>query len=78
VIHIVRGTFLVAERCFPGDRPFDRPPARLDALDQADEIRDNRAIGVILVVGRQFDAVSCIPYRRTHYVAFRGALLLVR
>ena len=44
---------------FPGDRLFDQPQALLDVLDQADEVRNHGAIGVILVVGRLCDAVAC-------------------
>jgi hypothetical protein len=52
-------------RSFPGDHPFDQPQAVLDVLDQADEVRNHGAVGVILVVGRLCDAYcvlhGCAP-----------------
>ena len=50
-----------AERCFPGDRLFDQPPARLDAFDQGNEVRYDRAVSIVPVVGLFRDAAAPAP-----------------
>ena len=59
----IGGAFLAAERGFRNHGLLDQPQARLDMLDQADEIRYDRSIAVILTVGSECDAVTCcIPH----------------
>ena len=75
----VGGSLLIAGRGFPGDRLFDQLQARLNMRDQGTEIRDDRAVSIILILGWDRDAVACCILRRcTPYPCFRGALLLVR
>ena len=56
----VGGGLLAAERGFPGDRLFDQPQARLDVLDQGDEVGHDRAVGVVPVVGFDRDAAALL------------------
>jgi hypothetical protein len=55
----IGGRFLVAKRCLPRDGRFDHLQARLDMLDQGYQIRHDRTVGVISVIGLDRDIVGC-------------------